>query len=233
MKLKKSFSYALRHSLPIFAGFIPLGLAYGVLMHNAGYNFVWTGATCLILLAGSLQFLMISFLTSSVSLVTVAVMALLINSRHIFYGISFIEKFRNFGPWKHFLIYTLSDENYSLHCSAQIDEDMDEKWTFIFTAILIELYWAIPSMVGGLIGALIPFDMTGVDFALTALFVTILLDQMKGAPSHLPAGIAIVSSIVCLLIFGPGNFILPSLIITVAALSVLRRYIVPEQEVQS
>ncbi|MDO4811001.1 MAG: AzlC family ABC transporter permease [Eubacteriales bacterium] len=230
MKLKKSFLYALRHSLPIFAGFIPLGLAYGVLMQNAGYNALWTGATCIFLLAGSLQFLMISFFTSSVSLITVAVMALLVNSRHIFYGISFIEKFRSFGPWKYYLIYTLSDENYSLHCSAKIEEDMDEKWTFIFTATFILLYWTIPSVLGSLIGSLIPFDMTGVDFALTALFVTILLDQMKGAASRIPAAIAVVSSAICLLIFGPGNFILPSLIITVAALTVLRRYIVPEKE---
>ena len=230
MKLKKSFTYALQHSLPIFAGFIPLGLAYGVLMQNAGYNALWTGATCIFLLAGSLQFLMISFFTSSVSLLTVTVMALLVNSRHIFYGISFIEKFRTFGPWRHYLIYTLSDENYSLHCDAKIDEDMDEKWTCIFTSTLVMLYWLIPSVLGGLIGSLIPFDMTGVDFALTALFVTILLDQLKGATSRLPAGIAIVSSAICLLIFGPSNFILPSLIITVAALTVLRNYIAPKKE---
>ena len=113
MKLKQSFSYALRHSLPIFAGFLPLGLAYGVLMQNAGYNAIWTGATCLFVFAGSLQFLMISFFTSSVSYLTVAVMALLVNSRHIFYGISLIEKFRNFGLWKNYLIYSLTDENYS------------------------------------------------------------------------------------------------------------------------
>ena len=109
MKLKKSFAYALRHSLPIFAGFIPLGLAYGVLMQNAGYNALWTGAVCLFPFSGSLQFLMISFFTGSVSLVTVAVMALLVNSRHIFYGISFIETFRRFGAWKYYLIYTLCD----------------------------------------------------------------------------------------------------------------------------
>ncbi len=230
MKLKKSFTYALQHSLPIFAGFIPLGLAYGVLMQNAGYNALWTGATCLFLLAGSLQFLMISFFTSSVSLITVAVMALLVNSRHIFYGISFIEKFRTLGPWKHYLIYTLSDENYSLHCATKADDTMDEKWIYIFTSTLVMLYWLIPSVLGGLIGSLIPFDMTGVDFALTALFVTILLDQMKGATSRLPAAIAVVSSALCLLIFGPSNFILPSLIITVAALTVLRRYITPEKE---
>ena len=230
MKLKKSFSYALRHSLPIFAGFLPLGLAYGVLMQNAGYNALWTGATCLFVFAGSLQFLMISFFTGAVSYVTVAVMALLINSRHIFYGISLIEKFRNFGLWKYYLIYSLTDENYSLHCSAKMEEGMDEKWTYIFTATLTLLYWTFSCVLGSLIGTLITIDMTGVDFALTALFVTILLDQLKDAVSRLPAVIAVFSSIICLLIFGPDNFILPSLIITVAALTVLRHTISLEKE---
>ena len=230
MKLKKSFSYALRHSLPIFASFLPLGLAYGVLMQNAGYNALWTGATCLFVFAGSLQFLMISFFTTPISYVTVAVMALLVNSRHIFYGISLIEKFRNFGLWKYYLIYSLTDENYSLHCSAKMEEGMDEKWTYIFTATLTLLYWTVSCVLGSLIGTLITIDMTGVDFALTALFVTILLDQLKDAVSRLPAVVAMFSSIICLLIFGPDNFILPSLIITVAALTVLRHTIATEKE---
>lgn len=180
--------------------------------------------------AGSLQFLMISFFTGAVSYVTVAVMALLINSRHIFYGISLIEKFRNFGLWNYYLIYSLTDENYSLHCSAKIDEGMNEKWTYIFTATLTLLYWTVSCVLGSLIGTLITIDMTGVDFALTALFVTILLDQLKDAVSRLPAVVAMFSSIICLLIFGPDNFILPSLIITVAALTVLRHNIATEKE---
>lgn len=230
MKLKQSFSYALRHSLPIFAGFLPLGLAYGVLMQNAGYNAIWTGATCLFVFAGSLQFLMISFFTSSVSYLTVAVMALLVNSRHIFYGISLIEKFRNFGLWKNYLIYSLTDENYSLHCSAKVDESMDEKWAYVFTATLTLFYWTISCVLGSLVGTLITIDMTGVDFALTALFVTILLDQLKDAASSMPAVVAIFSSITCLLVFGPDNFILPSLIVTVAALTLLRHTIKTEKE---
>ena len=157
-------------------------------------------------------------------------MALLINSRHIFYGISLIEKFRNFGLWKYYLIYSLTDENYSLHCSAKMEEGMDEKWTYIFTATLTLLYWTVSCVLGSLIGTLITIDMTGVDFALTALFVTILLDQLKDAVSRLPAVVAMFSSIICLLIFGPDNFILPSLIITVAALTVLRHTIATEKE---
>lgn len=220
--MAKTLRYAVKHSFPIFISFIPVGLAYGVLMQNVGYNFLWTGACSLFVMAGSLQYLMVSFFAGGVSLATVAIMALLLNSRHIFYGLSFIEKFRSFGFWKYFLIYSLTDENYSLHCSHDFDEDIDEKWAYVLTALMCILYWVILSILGALIGTLIPFDTTGIDFALTALFIVILIEQMSGADNRLPALLAFVSSIVCLILFGPSNFILPSLVITVALLTILR-----------
>ena len=226
--MRKTLRYAVKHSFPIFISFIPVGLAYGVLMQNAGYNFIWTGACSLFVMAGSLQYLMVSFFAGGVSLATVAIMALLLNSRHIFYGLSFIEKFRSFGFWKYFLIYSLTDENYSLHCSHDFGEDIDEKWAYVLTALMPILYWVILSILGALIGTLIPFDTTGIDFALTALFIVILIEQMLGADNRLPALLAFVSSIVCLLLFGPSNFILPSLVITVALLTILRSRIEPQ-----
>ncbi|MDO5111623.1 MAG: AzlC family ABC transporter permease [Clostridia bacterium] len=229
--MKKTFIYALRHSLPIFISFIPVGIAYGVLMQNAGYDFIWTGACSIFVLAGSLQFLMITFFAGGVSLITVAVMALLLNSRHIFYGLSFIEKFRSFGAWRFFLIYSLTDENYSLHCAYKHEDGINEKYAYVFSAALTVFYWIALSMLGALIGSFIPFDIAGIDFALTALFIVILLDQMKGAPNRLPAVIAFASSVVCILIFGADSFILPSLIITVALLTLLRSRIeAPRQE---
>ena len=225
--MAKTLRYAIKHSFPIFISFIPVGLAYGVLMQSAGYNFIWTGACSLFVLAGSLQYLMVSFFTGGVSLATVAIMALLLNSRHIFYGLSFIEKFRSFGLWKYFLIYSLTDENYSLHCSHNFPDDIDEKWAYVVTASMAWLYWVILSIAGALIGTLIPFDTTGIDFALTALFIIILIEQMSGADNRLPALLTFVSSIVCLVIFGPSNFILPSLVITVALLTILRSRIEP------
>ena len=224
----KTLRYAVKHSFPIFISFIPVGLAYGVLMQNAGYNFLWTGACSLFVMAGSLQYLMVSFFAGGVSLATVAIMALLLNSRHIFYGLSFIEKFRSFGFWKYFLIYSLTDENYSLHCSHDFDDDIDEKWAYVLTALMPILYWVVLSILGALIGTLIPFDTTGIDFALTALFIVILIEQMSGADNRLPALLAFVSSIVCLILFGPSNFILPSLVITVALLTILRSRIEPQ-----
>lgn len=226
--MKNTFAYAFRHSLPILISFLPVGIAYGLLMQNAGYNFLWTGACSLFVLAGSLQFLMVSFFTEGTPLATVAIMSLLLNSRHVFYGLSFVEKFRKFGPWRWFLIYSLCDENYSLHCAYRPEEGVAEKWAYVLTAALVTFYWIILSMLGSLIGNLITFDTTGIDFALTALFVVILLDQLHGAGTRLPAGIALLSSMICILVFGAANFILPSLLLTVAALTILRPQLEPK-----
>lgn len=227
--MPKTLRYALRHSFPILISYIPVALAYGVLMQSAGYNFLWTGACSLFVMAGSLQYLMVSFFAGGVSLAAVAVMALLLNSRHIFYGLSFIEKFRSFGIWKYFLIYSLTDENYSLHCAHDIPDDVNEKWAYVLTALLTISYWLILSVLGAGIGMLLPFDTTGIDFALTALFIVILIEQIKGAENHLPAILAAVSGVVCLILFGPGNFILPALLITVALLMLLRGRIEPQR----
>ena len=220
--MKKSFLYAFKRTIPIMAGFFPLGLAYGILMMKAGYNSLWTGLTSVTVLAGSLQFLMLDFFASGAPIGTIIIMALLLNSRHVFYGLSFIEKFKEYGPWKPFMIYSLSDESYSLLCSVKPQEGTNEKTVNILSSGFVVFYWTLFSMLGGLVGSWITFDTTGIDFALTALFVVILLDQMRGAKSLLPAAIAAVSCVVCILIFGTANFILPSLAVTVAALLIFR-----------
>ena len=226
--MKNAFQYSLKHSIPILVGFVPVGLAYGVLMQANGLNWLWTGASSILIFAGSLQFLAVSFFAGGVSLITVAVMALLLNSRHIFYGISFIEKWKDYGPGKLFLVYALTDEAFSLHCSNDFDDGDPghKKWTFFFDALLVLIYWVTLSVLGALIGSLIPFRTDGVDFAMTALFIVILLEQLKSAGGNVePAVIAAISSLTCLLLFGPSNFILPSLMITVFLLTLLRNKI--------
>lgn len=217
-RVKNSFRYALRRSVPILVGFLPLGTAYGILMAKAGYNFLWSGLASLVVYAGSLQMLMVGFLTASTPLLTVIVTSLLLNSRHIFYGLSFLEKFNSYGAWKYFLIYGLPDESYSLLCSYIPRDDVEEKWVHIFDTALIWSYWILFSMFGCLAGTLLPFDMTGVDFAMTALFIVILINQLEHCESKLPAAVSFVSALACLLIFGPDNFLLPSLAATVVAL---------------
>ncbi len=220
--LQNSFRYALRRSVPILVGFFPLGTAYGILMAKAGYNALWTGLTSLFVYAGSLQMLMIGFFTASTPIMTVIVTSLLLNSRHIFYGLSFLDKFNSYGPWKYFLIYGLPDESYSLLCSYVPQEGVEEKWVHVFDTALIWLYWIAFSVLGCIAGSLIPFDLTGIDFAMTALFIVILVDQLKGASSRLPAAVSLISAALCLLLFGPDNFLLPSLLVTLAALAALR-----------
>ena len=220
--IKNSFKYSLERSVPILIGFFPVGTVYGLMMSAAGYNFLWSAAASLFVYAGSLQMLMISFFQSDMSILTIAVTALLLNSRHMFYGLSFIEKFRSYGGWKWFLIYGMPDESYSLLCSYVPREGVEEKWVHIFSTGLIWLYWIAFSVLGGLVGQLITFDTTGIDFALTALFIVILLDQIKSTGMKLPALIGGVSSMLCIIILGRDNFLLPSLAVTMLVLLILR-----------
>lgn len=220
--IKNSFKYSLERSVPILIGFFPVGTVYGLMMSAAGYNFLWSAAASLFVYAGSLQMLMISFFQSDMSILTIAVTALLLNSRHMFYGLSFIEKFRSYGGWKWFLIYGMPDESYSLLCSYVPREGVEEKWVHIFSTGLIWLYWIAFSVLGGLVGQLITFDTTGIDFALTALFIVILLDQIKSTGMKLPALIGGASSVLCIIILGRNNFLLPSLAVTVLVLLLLR-----------
>ena len=225
MKMKNSFRYSLERSIPIMVGYFPVGVAYGILMENAGYNFIWSLLSSLFVYAGSLQMLMVTFLVNNVPLLTVMITALLLNSRHIFYGISFIEKFKRYGLWKYFLIFTLSDENYSLLCSYKEKEGVEEKWVHIFTAFLVWVYWILFSGLGGLIGKLITFDTTGIDFALTALFVVILIEQWKASESKIPGIVAVISSILWIVMVGANNFLLPSLVTTVSVMILMKKKI--------
>lgn len=232
--VKKSFLYSLRHSIPILIGFFPTGVAYGILMQSIGYNAAWVGLSSIVVFAGSLQFLMVSFLGGGVSLITVAVLSLLLNSRHIFYGLSFIERFGSYKKLsKWFLVYSLADECYSLHCDYKQEEGVNEEAAFVMTGALVVCYWLVFTMLGAVIGNLISFDTTGIDFALTALFIVILLDQIRGAKSRLPLYIAGISSIVSIIIFGTANFILPSLIFTTACLCLCKGRIEKENTAET
>lgn len=210
--------------MPILISFIPVGLAYGILMQSSGRSIFCTGACSLFVFAGSLQFLMVEFFAGGTTLLSVIVLSLLLNSRHIFYGLPFIEKWREYGPARLFLIYALPDEAFSLHCSNDFDDgsEKDKKWTYIFDALLVLIYWVVLSIVGAVAGSFIRFDTSGIDFALTALFIVILIDQIRAAPSIFPAAAAAVSSVVWLLILGPSGFILPSLLTTVSVLLLMK-----------
>ena len=219
--MRQTVRFAFYKTIPVLLGYLFLGLAFGLLLQEAGYSFWWALLSSGIVYAGSIQFVLVEFLSGGTGLLTVAVMTLLINSRHAFYGLSFVEKFRKMKTYP-YMIFSLTDETYSLLCSLKVPEGIDEKKAMFLIALFDQFYWVAGSVLGAALGQVLPFDMTGIDFAMTALFVTIFVDQWREAKSHLPAIVGLCSAAVCLLIFGGSNFILPSLIITVGILMALK-----------
>ena len=215
--MKKYIKYAFSRTLPVLFGYIFLGIAFGIVLQQAGFNFLWAFCISLFLYAGSMQFVLVPLLASAASPLTVAVTTLFVNSRHVFYGLSFIESFKKMKT-QLYMIFSLSDETYSVLCSCK-NEDPEEKnrpaWFLI--NLFDQSYWIIGSVIGALLGQVLPFDFTGIDFSMTALFVVILLDQVLAHPKVASrcAVTGLLAGIICLFIFGTGNFLLPALIITV------------------
>jgi 4-azaleucine resistance transporter AzlC len=203
-------------------GYLFLGLGFGILLQEAGYNALWAFFGSLFIYAGSMQYFMVPLLVTGAPLITVAVMTLLINSRHIFYGLGFIDQYRRMG-WKYpYMVMSLTDETYVLLSNCKYPEGIDRNKAAFLISMFNHCWWITGSVLGVLVGTMIPFDLTGIDFCMTALFVVLLINQVKQAASRIPAFIGIYSSVFFLLILGPANFILPSLIFTVLILAILK-----------
>lgn len=223
MKFNKiNLTAAFKNSLPILFAYIFLGMAFGLLLHQAGFNWPWALLTSVLVYAGSLQFVLVSLLAGGAPLVQVAVMSFLINSRHMFYGLSFIEKFNGMGKVKPYMVHSLTDETYSVLTGVKIGDEEDEGSVFFLTSLFNHSYWVMGSVLGALVGSSLPVELPGIEFSMTALFTVIFTEQWLTMKNHLPALTGLVSSIVCLLLLGPDHFILPSLAATVAVLMLLK-----------
>lgn len=224
---KQTFIFALKKSLPVLFGYLFLGSAFGIMLYDAGYNFIWAIFISLLVYAGSGQFLLVSLLSSAANLPTVAIMTLFINSRHMFYGLSYIDKFRQ-GKWRYpFMIFTLTDETYSVNTSiTAVPKDVDEVKARFLIGEFDHLYWIIGSVIGSLAGQIIPIDFTGIDFSMTALFVIIFTDLIldKKGRMKLIGPIGILCAVICLIVIGADKFLLPTLIITTALLLIAKPY---------
>lgn len=224
---KKTVKFAFKKSLPVMFGYLFLGSAFGIMLYDAGYNFLWAIFISIIVYAGSGQFLLVSLLSSGASALTVAFMTLFINSRHIFYGLSYIEKFKK-GKWRYpFMIFGLTDETYSVNTSFQtVPDNVDETHARFLISIFDHMYWIIGSIIGSLAGQAIPIDFTGIDFSMTALFVVIFIDLLREQKGRLKLVglIGILSAIMCLVIFGADRFLLPCLVLIVAVMCAARSY---------
>ena len=219
----KTIKFALSKSLPVLFGYLFLGSAFGIMLYEAGYNVLWAVLISFVVYAGSGQFLLVSLLSSAASLPTVAFMTLFVNSRHIFYGLSYIETFKK-GGWRYpFMIFSLTDETYSVNTSFRsVPNDVNEVKARYYIGLFDHIYWIMGTIIGSLAGQLIPIDFTGVDFSMTALFVVIYIDQMLASRNKITGVIGIVCAVVCLIIFGADKFLFPSLILTVALLSAMK-----------
>ena len=231
--MKKAFQYALVRSIPVMLGYIFLGIAFGLVLQKAGLGPGWAFLISLVVYAGSMQFALVGILTSGLGFVTTAVMTLFINSRHAFYGLIFIERFKKFKKAYPYMVFSLTDETYSLLCSMPRPEDFtDRQWdmAFFFVSLLDHAYWIIGSVIGAGAGQLIPFDSTGIDFAMTALFVVIAVDQWKHARTYMPAVTGFVCGFLFLALVRSANFILPALAATVCVLLLSRKAIEKRME---
>ena len=227
--MRKVLRIAFVKSVPVMAGYLSIGIAFGLLMQEMGYNVFWALLISLILYAGSMQFVLLQFLSGGASLLTVAGTTLLVNSRHLFYGLSFMDTFRSMGKKYLYMVHSLTDETYSLLCSYQPQEGEDGKQVMFWISLLDHIYWLVGTALGALAGGLIPFDTTGIDFAMTALFVVIFVEQWKGAKSHLPAIAGLVCGVLSLLVFGADRFILPAMILGIAVLLGSKKYVLQKE----
>ena len=228
--MKQHLSFAAKQTLPVFFGYLFLGSGFGLILNEAGYGWPWALLTSVLIYAGSMQYVLVGILGTHMGLLSVALLTLSINSRHIFYGISFIDKFKSMGKKYFYMIFSLTDETYSLLCGTKAPDELDEKWIAFLMASMNHIWWIAGSLLGSIAGSLLTFDTTGVDFAMTALFTVIFVEQWMGAKSHKPAVIGIVSGILCLVFFGSDNFILPSLVIAVTILCLIRPALEKEKE---
>ena len=219
---KKALSIAFRDTLPVMTGYLFLGIGFGVLLHENGYGVLWSLAMGLFIYAGSAQYLTVSLLASGASLVSTALSVLLLNARHLFYGLSMLEPYKDTGKKKPYLIFSLTDETYSLVAQKKPPEGVHPHVYYLLVSLLNHGYWVIGCTLGGLLGAALPFSLKGIDFVLTALFVTIFVEQWLSAKDHVPALIGVGSTALCLLIFGRDLFLIPSLILISVLLTLTR-----------
>lgn len=219
----REFRYAWKRALPILLTYFFLAAGFGIMLQQAGLGAGWAAFASIFIYSGAFQYVVVSFLTAGTSLVTVALTALIMDSRQFFYGFSFLEDFRK-GGWKYpYLVWSLTDETYALLTSLVIPAELDRPTVEFWVQLLCQLIWVLGSVFGAVMGAAIPFDFEGIDFLMTALFVTIVIDQWKRSTNHFPALLGFVSSIVFLLLVGASNFMLPTLVFTTVILTVSSR----------
>ena len=222
MTKAESRKNAFLKSIPIMCSYIFVSMAYGIMMENAGFDWYYSLLVSLTVYTGAFQFVLITFLSSGASIVTIALTAFLMNSRQTFYSLTFLKDFQKMGRRKLYMIHTMTDETYAVNCTLDLPEKEKEDTMFL-VAFFSRCYWMAGAVLGGVLGQLLPFDMEGIDFCMTALFVIIFIDQWEKTRKHIPAVTGLGIGILCLVIFGQKSFMLPALLITSGILIIMEK----------
>lgn len=221
-KIKAAFFAAFPNTIPILAGFLFLGIAYGIYMNQSGFKFYYPMFMSFIVFAGSVEFATVSWLLGSFDPINIFFLTLMINARHLFYGLSMLEKYNIPGWKKLYLIYGMCDESFSINATVDVPKDIDKGLFMFFVTMLNQIYWVAGATIGGIFGSFISFDTKGIEFVMTALFVVIFLENWLKEKDHSASVIGLFISFICLTIFKGTNFIIPSMIIILSVLTLLR-----------
>ena len=212
--MKKVVKQAFIATIPVMTGYMVLGFGFGIILKANGYGVLLAFAMSFLIYAGSMQYVAIGLFTGGASLLTTALTTLMVNARHIFYGISMLDRYRGTGKRKPYLIFALTDETYSLVCTDSLPVEEGRRTDYYFlVSLLDQSYWVLGSVIGAVIGSLITFNSEGIDFALTALFLTVFIDQWRGTKKHIPAIVGVGVSVLCLLVFGRDGFLVPAMLV--------------------
>lgn len=228
---KKAFQKAFPYTIPVLTGYLFIGIAFGVMFAEKGYSFLWAILMSVMVYAGSGQYLAVNFFVPGISFIQVIFLTFMVNVRHIFYGISLLERFNKIGKSRWYMIFALTDETYSLLCTTKVPEGVDESKFMFAISIMDHSYWVLGSAIGAIAGTLLPISSEGIDFAMTALFVVIFIEQWMDKKNRIPEMIGVSVAVICLVIFGANNFVLPAMLAIVALLFVGRKKLDKEAKV--
>ena len=220
----KALKEAFKHTIPVFFGYIFMGIAFGALLSSKGYSFWWATLMAIVIYAGSMQFVAVSLLSAAFNPLNTLLLTFMINFRHVFYGLSLFDVFELAGKYKPYMIFSLTDETFSLLCSKKPKKGTNPQYFYFYMSLLDHIYWITGCTIGAVAQNAINFNSKGIDFAMTALFIVIFLDQWKSAKDHNPALIGISTTAICLFILGKDNFLIPALIILVICLLLYRMH---------
>jgi len=221
-ELKSTFKYAFPKTLPVLAGYLVLGFGFGLLLQSKGYNFIWAIGMSIVIYGGSMQYVGVDLLASGAGLISAAIMSFMIQARHIFYGIALLTKYRGAGKTKPYVIFATTDETFSLVSSTEIPDEYDKNTFYFIVSILNQMYWIIGGALGALFGQMVHINTKGVDFSMTSMFVVIFVDNLIKQERRTTALIGAAVSILCLIILGPDDFLIPAMLLISLVLMLLR-----------